>query len=164
MSMRLYEISDQYQFLLKDLYNEETGEVDESVLSRLNELSDTAENKCINVVRIFKEIEMQRVAIAEEKKRMAARESALKNQVDRLKNYLLVNMERCQIKKIECPQFVISLQKNPARLDITDEKLIPKEYLVTKISIDESKVKDELKSGVIIPGARLVQGNSVRIR
>lgn len=164
MSMRLYEISDQYQFLLKDLYNEETGEVDESVLSRLNELSDTAENKCINVVRIFKEIEMQRVAIAEEKKRMAAREAALKNQVDRLKNYLLVNMERCQIKKIECPQFVISLQKNPVKLDITDEKLIPKDYLVTKVSIDEAKVKDELKNGVIIPGARLVQGNSVRIR
>lgn len=162
--LTLYEIADQYQFLLNDLYDHETGEVDENVLARLNDVSDSAEAKCINVMRVFKEFQKEHKAIEDERKRMAARERAYKNQMDILKNYLTTNMERCQIKKIECPQFIITLQKNPVKLDITDEKSIPDQYQVKTISIDEAKVKEDLKKGVAIPGARLIQDSSIRIR
>jgi hypothetical protein len=163
-NLKLYEISDKYQFLLHDLYDEETGEIDESVMVKLNELSDSAETKCINIVKIFKEIDYQRLAIAEEKKRMQARETALKNQVERLKFYLQSNMDRCKIDRVECPQFVISMQKNPASLSITNAKLLPEKYMKVTVEPDNEKIKEDLKNNVVIPGACLVQGRSVRIR
>lgn len=163
-ALRLYEIADQYQFLMNDLYDPETGVVDEAALSRLNEINDSLENKCINITRVFKSIDAERKAIEKERKAMAARESALKNQVIRLKDYLLSNMERCEIKKIECPQFSISLQKNPASVQIDDESLIPSEFDKITIEKDISKIKDALKNGVAIPGVRLVQKHSIRIR
>jgi hypothetical protein len=163
-AIRLYEIADQYQFLLSDLYDHETGVVDETALAKLNEIQDSLENKCINITRLFKSIEAAQEAIEKERKAMAARESAFKNQVKRLKEYLLSNMERCDIKKIECPQFVIAVQKNPPSVQIDDVNLIPSEFDKVTVEKDISKIKEALKNGVVIPGARLVQGNSLRIR
>ena len=45
MSLRLYDIASEYQFLLNHLYDEETGEVNEDVNNRLKELSDPLETK-----------------------------------------------------------------------------------------------------------------------
>jgi len=163
-AMRLYEIADQYQFLLGSLYDSETGVIDEKVLAKLQALDDPLETKCINITRIFKQIDAERQAIEKERKAMAKREKSLKNQVDGLKNYLLSNMERCSVSEIKCPQFVIRLQKNPVKLDITDESLIPPQYEIMTISLDNEKIKDDLKNGVEIPGARLVQGSSIRIK
>ena len=73
-------------------------------------------------------------------------------------------MERCQIKEIKCPQFVIKLQQNPVSLDAFDQDMIPDEYKKVVVDIDTQKIKDDLKNGVVIPGARLVQGNHVRIK
>jgi hypothetical protein len=162
--MTLYEISDSYQFLLHGMYNHETGEVDENVLARLNELADSAENKCINIVKISEEFKKEIAAIADAKARMSKREKAFKNQVDRLKSYLQDNMERCEITKISCPEFVISLQNNPASLQVDDESLVDPEFLVTTVSVNTAKLKEALKKGLEVPYARLVQGQSVRIR
>lgn len=165
MSLRLYEIADQYQFILRDLYDEETGEISENTIAKLQELGDSLETKCINITRIFKQIDAEREAIEKERKAMAAREKSLKNQVDRLKDYLLSNMERCEIKKIECPQFVISLQKNPPSVDTYDESVIPEEYKKVTISFDLQKMKEDIsKKGIAIPGVRLLQRSSLRIR
>ncbi len=164
-SMTLYEISDKYQFLLHEMYNHETGEVNENVLAKLNELADSAENKCINIVKIWEEFNKEIAAIKEAKERMAKREKAFKNQVDRLKEYLQTNMERCEIKKIECPEFVIGLQKNPPSVDVLNEDEVPHDYdKCPKRELDISKIKQDLQNGVVIPGVRLVQRNSVRIR
>lgn len=163
-ALRLYEIADQYQFLLSDLYNPETGEIDEKTMNRLQELTDSMDDKCINITRLFKSIEAEMEAVSNERKRMAAREKTLKNQVDRLKEYLLTNMERCEIKKIECPQFVISLQKNPPSVEPYDKSLIPDKYKKITIDWDIAKIKEDLSEGVAIPGARLVQKHSIRIR
>lgn len=164
MTMRLYEITDHYKFLLNELYDEETGEVNDLVLDKLNEVTDSLETKCINVTRVFKAIDAERSAIERERKSMQAREKALENQVDRLKQYLLSNMELCEISEIKCPQFVIKVQKNPPKVDIYDEALIDDEYKKIKVDFDVSKIKAGLQNGGVIPGARLIQGNSLRIR
>ncbi len=164
-SLTLYEISDNYQFLLQDMYNHETGEVDETVLAKLNELSDTAENKCINIVKVWEEFNKEMQAIKEAKDRMAKREKAFKNQIERLKDYLQTNMERCDIKKIECPEFVINLQKNPVAVEVFSEDDVPNIYdKQLKREVNISKIKEDLQNGIDVPGARLIQRNSVRIR
>ena len=164
-NLKLYEISDQYQFLLSQLYNDDTGEINNVALEMLQEMKEPMENKCLNVVRVFKALDAEREAIEKERKNMAAREKSLKTQVDFLKNYLLINMEKCEIKKIECPQFVISLKKNPHAVDAYDKSVIPDEYKKITIEYDIQRMKyDMLNNGVVIPGACLIQRNSVQIK
>lgn len=164
-ALSLYEMSDQYQFLVNDLYDPETGVVNETTLDKLNALTDSMENKAINITRFYKSLEATRDAIKNEKDKMAAREKAFTSQVDRLKEYLLSNMQRCEIKKIECPQFVIVLQNNPTAVEILNQEQIPNEYdKQPKREIDLTRIKDDLKNGVVIPGVRLVQRQSIRIR
>ncbi len=163
-TMTLYQMADQYKFLMQDLYDDESGLINESAMEELNNLTDSIDNKCINITRAFKAIDAKRKAIEIERKNMAAREVALKIQISRLKDYLLYNMEKCEIKKIECPQFVISLQKNPIALDTYDQSAIPKKYQKITIEYDDQKIKEDLKKGIDIPGARLIQRNSVRIK
>lgn len=164
-ALSLYEMSDQYQFLIHDLYDPETGVVDENALEKLNSLQDSIENKCINITKLFKSIELTQDMIKAEKDRLAQREKAFKNQVARLKEYLQTNMERCEIKKIECPEFTIGLQKNPPAVEVLSEDEVPHDYdKCPKRELDISKIKEDLQNGVVIPGVRLVQRNSVRIR
>lgn len=163
-ALRLYEIADQYQFLLRDFYDDETGEINENALARLQALQEPLETKCINITRIFKQIDAEREAIEKERKLMAAREKALKNQVDRLKSYLLDNMERCELSEIKCPQFIIKLQKNPVSVDAYDKSVIPDQYKKITIDYDLTKIKGDIANGIDVPGARLVQSNHIRIR
>lgn len=164
-SLSLYDLSDQYQFLLSELYDQETGVVNETALARLNDVTDSIENKCINITKLFKAFELTQEAIKAEKDRLAKREKVFTNQVNRLKEYLKGSMEHCDIKKIECPQFTISIQKNPKSVEVLNENLIPSEYdKIHKREIDVAKIKMELENGVVIPGVHLVQKTSLRIR
>lgn len=163
-ALRLYEIADQYQHLINNLCDDETGEVSETSLAKLDEIKDTMENKAINLVRVWKQMEAYQTAIEKERKAMEARESHLKKQVSKLKEYLMTNMQKCDITKIECPQFKISLQKNPPAVKINDPELIPEEYKKIEVKNDVSMIKDALKMGIEVPGATLEQGVSVRIR
>jgi hypothetical protein len=163
-ALRLYEIANDYKYLLQDLFDEETGEINELSLARLQALKDPLDTKCINIVKVFKEFEKEYTAISAERKAMQKREQAFKSQIDYLKSYLQTNMESCQVNKIECPQFVISLQKNPQSVDAYDKSIIPEEYKKITIDWDIQKMKDDMKSGTLIPGARLIQKNSLRIK
>jgi hypothetical protein len=161
----LYKLSEEYEFLIQNLYNEETGELDEVALKELDKLNDTIENKCINVTRFFTSIKATYEAIKAEKERLSKREKTFKKQVEWVKEYLKLNMERCNIKKIECPEFSISLRKNQDSLFINNEDLIPSEYeKPQKRELDNAKIKADLQNGVVIPGAFLVKNNSVQIR
>ena len=163
-NLALYELASQYQYLANDLYDHETGVVNETALDKLNDINDSIENKAINITKLFKELEANAEAIEKERKAMQARENALRNQSKRLKEYLLTNMERCEINKIECPQFVISVQKNPQSVEVINELYIPEEYNKVKTELDISRIKEDLKNGVVIPGVNLVQRQSIRIR
>lgn len=162
--MKLFEIADEYQEILSGLYNVETGEVNEASLAKLQELQDSLESKCIAVASYIENMEAERKAIEQAKKNMAEREARYKKQVLSMKEYLLINMEKSQLKKVSCPQFEITLRKNPPAVDIFDEDAIPHEYDKVIIEHDTAKIRDHLMHGVVIPGARLVQRNSVRIK
>lgn len=164
--MNLYNISAEYQSILSDTFDHETGEVNEQAVMKLNLITTKIEDKAIAVAGYIKNLDAERKAIEEAKKNMAERESKLERRAEWLTNYLQSNMERCDINEIKCPQFVIKLKKCPLSTDILDEHVIPDEYKRTKqvITIDKVKVKDGLLSGISIPGAQLKQNNRLEIK
>ena len=162
--MTLYELSKEYLFLKHELVDMETGEVNETSLVKISEIKDTAENKCINIVRYLKELEGQQRAVEHERKKLQVREKQLVNTIERLKDYLLVSMEICEIKSISCPQFVITVKSNPVSVHIYDEDVIDEKYKRISFSIDKESIKRDLKDGKVVAGAKLSQDKSLRIR
>src|SRR6185503_9407396 len=164
-SLSLYKLSEKYQFLLNELCDPETGVVDETALAKLNDIEDSIENKCINVTKLFKSIEVMKKAIKLEKDRIAKREKAFKKQIERLKSYLQFGMENSGVQKIQCPEFTIAIQNNPPSVGFTDAEEVPAEY-EKKLprELDIQKILSDLKNGIAIPGAYLVQKQSLRIK
>jgi predicted transcriptional regulator len=164
--MKLYEIANQYQEVLSEICNEETGEINETALVRLEEVKDSIKEKGIAVASFIENIEAEEKAIDAAIDKMERRKKQLANQSTFLVNYLQSNMERCAINEISCPYFVVKLRKCPLSVDITDELSIPDEYKKRKevVSIDKLKIKEEITNGVVVPGASLKQNLRLEIR
>lgn len=164
--MNIYDIANEYQALLEQTYDPETGEIFPQVLAKIDELSAKMEDKAIAVASYIKNLDAEREAINQAKRQMADRESKLDKRCSHLTQYLQSNMERCGITEIKSPLFVIKLKKCPVSTEITDENIIPDDYKTFKevVSIDKVKMKERILAGEIIPGARLSQKNRLEIR
>ena len=164
--MKLYQIANEYESLLSQTFDEETGAVNETALAKLDELQQDMNEKGIAVASYIQNIEAEEIAIDAAIDRMIKRRDQLIKKSKSLINYLQSNMERCGINEISCPYFVIKLKKCPYSVDVVNENEIPEEYKKTKqvISLDKVKIKEELQSGVVIPGAALKQNLRLEIK
>ena len=94
-----------------------------------------------------------------------ARLQALKAQRNRvaagLRSYLLDNMQRAGIERIDCPLCTFSIKKNPPAVDVYDALSIPAEYMrqapPPPPAIDKAAIKKAIAAGQEVPGARLSQ-------
>ena len=68
-------------------------------------------------------------------------------------------------KKLEQPDIVIALRKTSS-IDIYDESLPPDDCFVEKVKREVSKtaIKDKLKTGEDVQGARIVEKMSVSVK
>lgn len=164
MSMTLYEIANEYKELLYNLYNEESGEIDEKILSQLNALDKPIQEKCINTVRYLKAINAEYQAVEQERKAMQVRERALKSKIDWINEYLLENMLKAEITEILCPQFVIRVKKNPCSVHLYDQNELPETYMKLTVDYDVAKIRDDLKAGIDVPGAQLIHSHRISIK
>lgn len=164
--MNLYNIANEYQAVLSETFDNETGEVNETSLARLDEIASKIEDKGIAVASYIKNLDAERKAIEDAKKSMQEREHELERRMEWLKSYLQTNMERCSINEIKSPYFVVRLKKCPLSVEIHNENILPDDYKKVKeiVSIDKLKIKEEILSGVVIPGASLKQNNRLEIR
>jgi len=165
-NLSLYELSSTYLKALDDLTDPELDLPVEAVNDTLEALGDEMETKAINVTKFMRNMEATAKAIKEAEAEMAKRRKSLENRIKWMKDYLKGSMEHTGITKIECPYFKLSIQKNPASINITDEKSIPDQFKEQVISwkIDKTAIKNTIQSGDTIPGAELVNGTRLAIR
>lgn len=99
---------------------------------------------------------------------MTARRKALENKVERIKTYLLGNMLRTGITKIECPYFKLSVVDNPESVVIDSLASVPAEFMrqpeTPPPAPDKVALKDALKAGQVIDGIRLERKKGLRIK
>jgi aromatic ring-opening dioxygenase LigB subunit len=161
MNTSLYQLSAEYQMAFAELM--EIPDLPAEVIrDTLEGLAGDLETKSINVAAYFLSLDAQAAAIKEAEAKMAARRKAIEAKSARLKDYLKQNMQACEIQKISCPEFEISLRKNPPSVIIDDESLIPLEF----IEIRETRHIDKaaIKAVKGCAGAHIEQGFSLVIR
>jgi hypothetical protein len=162
----LYTVADQY---LQDVAKLQDLDLDpQTVADTLEAMQGDMEVKATNVACFIKNLESLADQIKQAEAAMAARRKAIETRAESIREYLLTNMVRTGISKIESPYFRISLRNNPPSVVVDDPALIPWEYMrevpAPPPAPDKSAIKEALKSGITVPGVHLAVGQSVTIK
>ncbi len=163
----LYEIADLY---LQDIAKLQDLDLDpQTVADTLEGMGGALEAKATNVAAFVRNLESLADQIKQAEAAMAARRKAIEGRADAVRAYLLSNMLRTGITKIESPYFKIAIAKNQPSVVVDDEdtlKFAHPEFVkvVTTESIDKAAVKEAIKAGQIVEGAHLVQAERVSIK
>ena len=169
MSVALYELTNQYLELAEKL----SGlDLDAQTIQDTIEGSgivDSLQDKAQGIEFIAREAVNYNTLIDMEIDRLKALKADREKVAAGLHKYLLENMERAGISKINCPLFSISIRKNPPAVEL-DPLCLPAEYWTTPDprppvpQPNKAAIKAALMAGVDVLGARMVQGQRLEIR
>lgn len=157
--MNLYELSLSFQEV-------QNMDLDPEVMKdTLDSIEDAIESKAENIAKLIRNLESDVSAYKEEEDRLKTKRQATENKVKWLKTYLEDNMKLTGKTKFKSGMFNFAIQKNPASVNVTDEKIIPEEFLIQQPpKVDKTSLKEILKRGIEVPGAELKQTEGLRIR
>lgn len=163
-SLTLYKLTDQYRDALTNLLDADLPQ--EVIDDTLEGLVGSVEEKAKNVAAFARNLEATAAQIRDAEKQMAERRQFIERRAARMRDYLLTNMQKSGISKIESPWFAISIRNNPEAVTIDDEAALPAEFVRVKEvrSADRNAIKDALKAGQDVPGCRLTRSQRLDIK
>lgn len=157
--MNLYELSQNY-LAVQDMDLEP-----ETLKDTLDSIEEAIEVKAENIAKWIRNLEADKKAFEEEEKRFKEKKQAADNRIKSLKLYLEDNMRLTGKTKFKAGFFSFAIQNNPPSVEVFDEALIPKQFLIEQpVKIDRAGIKELLKAGEEVPGAELKQTKGLRIR
>lgn len=162
--MNLFEIVTKYHDFKEIVYDHESGVVDETPLVTLQSFQPSVEKECKELAEYIKTLDKEAENIEFMKQQIRKKENQYKKKVNDMNLYFLDNMDKLGITNIKSSYFAITKCKNPHSVEIIDDKEIPSYYDKIEIKKDVAKIKEDLKNGIDVPGAKLVQKSSIRIR
>lgn len=150
----------------KEIYEWIVEQGDEQVLiDTLQSINDALEEKADGYVAVIKSIESDNAAIDEEIKRLRERKTSNQNGIKHLKESLQEAMEETGKHKFKTALNSYSIANNPPSLDVTNEKLIPKEYWVLQApKLNKKELLQDIKNGADIQGVEVKRTKSLRVR
>ena len=162
----LYELSSDYAALLAQLDFTETDEEAEAVWAQIDALNDDITWKAEAYARILRNKQAEANAYKAEKTRLAERQKAAENVVERLKKRMLASMQQMNVKSIQTGIGKWSKQLNQASCQVLDESMVPEAYRVPQPDkIDCAGIlKWFRETGEILPGVEIAQSEGVRFR
>lgn len=157
----LRELTSEFEAVLALALEEDDGE---ELAGRLAEIDMAIEDKADNYAVIIADLNAQEDKLKTEIDRLTKRRQTLRNNADRMKQSLQQAMETVGKEKMKTDYYSYTIQKNPPKLVLDDEEIVPNDYFVTKRELDKASLKDALKAGQEVRGAHLEQTESLRIR
>ena len=154
--------------------NPETAKAEmlEAWFDTLSGLEEEFNFKAENLAQYIKCLKAEAEDIDEEMKKLRARRDSRNKRIERLKNYLMENMEAVGITKIDMPKAKITIRKSTPSIKFDNEKDFiemlensGRNNLLKYSSpeIKKSEIKKLIRSGEKFDGARLEPGRSVII-
>ena len=159
---KLYELANNYRNLT-ELIDREDVEQD-LIQNALKECQGDIEEKVDNIVKLIRNTESDIEGYKAEEKRLNARRKSLENTVTSLKNYLDSNLKALNLREVKTKLFSCKYQKSKASVEVLDQEVIPREFIVTEEKVDKKKLYEALKAGQEVEGASLKINESLRIK
>lgn len=160
--MKLYEITG----AMKDIQNLIDDDVPmDQLQDTITQIEGDFNDKAKSILFVIANINSDIESCKAEEQRLQKKRKAKENAVQRIRDYLLFNMQELNSGKIDNGILTASIRKGAPALSITDEYEIPEKFkkISTTISTDKKellKALKEIEEGESIPGAELVQGKT----
>ena len=166
----LYDISNELREVYYKLENGEgldleTGEISEDVANALVMSQQNLQTKAIDIGYVIKSFDDQIDLYEREIKRLTEIKNQMKKRKEWLKSNLTNAMEEFGIFEIKGKTLKLSFRKSES-VEIDDIDLLDERFKTTKVEInpDKTAIKDAIKKGEQVLGARLVENKNLQIR
>ena len=158
--MTLYELTDALAVL-----EAEQDDLDPEIFRDTFEGLDGAfEDKCDGWAKWIRGMKADVQKLKEEEARMALRRKRIENAIDKAEDTMAMYMRTVGKTKFKTALFSYGFRKSQA-VEITNESELPKWALIEQApKISKTEIKEHLKAGETVPGAKLVENESLSIR
>jgi hypothetical protein len=163
--MSLYSLTSEHLALRQ--YLESTQDDPQVIADTLEAESSDLEEKIESYGFVIKELEADYAAQEAAAHEMIDRYVATKKQIERLKAALINTMTAIKRDKFTFKYFDIKVKANPSSVEIDDETKIPSQFWRTPVpvqQVDKKAIKEAIKAGQAVPGAREVNSCRVEIK
>ena len=151
----LYEINQQ----ILECVDMDTGEVIDT--EKLNQLNIAWEEKIESMVLWYKNLCSDAEAYKQEKRSFEEKEKAARSKADSIKTYI---ENALQGKKFKTTKASVSYRKSD-QVEILDAGILDDDYLKYSVpEINKAKIKESIKLGIPVQGAKLVEKNNIQIK
>lgn len=160
----IYKISNDRQQLINELI-ENGGELTPSLQVAFEITKDNFHTECEIGAYSLKEIEYKKYIIKEEINRFNQLLKSLEKAESTMKSNIENAMALFEVDKIETPLIKISFRKSES-VEVEDVNNLPNEFKVIKLSetADKLKIKDAIKSGILIEGCTIKTNRNLNIK
>ena len=131
----------------------------------INELSQAQSDKVDGLCSFLKEQAARAEACKTEALRLRYKAEAINNRIDFLKHAYAKTMKDHDMKACKGKVYSISFRPSQAT-EIFDEKMLPRDCFEEKVTmqVKKSDILKRLKAGEEIPGARLIERQTITVR
>ncbi len=163
--MNLFEIDEQYQYILQLLEANE-GEITPEIEEQLTINEEEFESKAASYRAMIMKWKADIAAAKEEEARIKAFKSSREKSIQRLADNLDYAMKHRNMDKLDMGVNGSIGYRKSTVVNIIDESLIPKKYINEKItySPDKVSIKEVIKSGGEVKGCELVEKQNIQIK
>lgn len=162
----LYKLTEEYTELLDALDGAETNEEIAGIWEQIYGKEEDIVEKADAYARILRNKQAEAEMYKAEAERLTKRRKAAENCVERLKAWLLDNMQRMEITDIETGIGKWHVQLNPASCEVLDVDMVPAEYHIPQPDKIDSRgiLQQYRKTGEIPSGVDIRQAVGIRFK
>jgi hypothetical protein len=160
--MNLYEITQEAQYLAVLLETEElTAELEKALIINQDQL----QAKAVNYAKVIANYQAESDAIDQEIKRLKSMKDSREKKIEWLKESVKKAMLVSGIEKVESPLFKLALRRSEA-VEVDLVEALPNAFQNVKnvVTADKVAIKEAIKRGENITGARLVENFNLQIK
>ena len=165
--MNLYELSSKYEQLKEaiEALGSDDQELKQLAENKLNELEGNLNEKAENICKLIQVWKSDQSIIDNEIKRLQDLKKTKVNSIDRLKDYLKLNLDNAGIKKLDLGIFKIGIRNNAGKVIIDNQEELEKIYIIEEVvkKVDKKAIKEALKDGEV-SGCHLEKTTSLTIK
>ena len=160
--MNLYEITQEAQYLAALLETEElTPELEEALIINQDQL----QAKAVNYAKVIANYQAESDAIDQEIKRLKAMKDSREKKIEWLTESVKKAMLVSGIEKVESPLFKLAVRRSEA-VEVDMVEALPNAFQNVKnvITADKVAIKEAIKRGENVTGARLIENFNLQIK
>ncbi|HHU6749870.1 TPA: siphovirus Gp157 family protein [Staphylococcus pseudintermedius] len=158
----LFDLNQNELAILEMLENEELSFDD--VKDTLDAIKDEQKRKYDAMQKMILSLKGDVNTLKERETALSKRRKSYENKIKSLQKYLLDSMKYKGETKFKTEEFTYFIRKSDST-QINDESAIPDKYKIEQApKIDKTQIKKDIKAGIDVAGASLVQNESLGVR